>query len=481
MKLKYYGFGVAILTLAVGVGCGGEIVGGNNHEAPKDAGQDVAVVDTGNPTGHVDAGGPVDTGPPDTGRDVAPPDAGPDHGTPSTTYPAFMPFMPPVLNHMGPVLTAPQIVTISWTDDPLHGTWEAFDDAIGSSSYWSTSTAEYGVGPAVSGASNHIEMTTADPTSWTDTDIITFVSNNAADTATSGWPAPNPNILYTIWLPPSTASTFALHNGGGLQQACGGGGGIIGGYHDSVNVSGIGNVTYAVVIQCDKSMATTFASHELAEASTDPNPESEPAYVGLDDKTYYAWDFFQAGSGTEIGDMCEVYFDSDYTDPTLGYGVQRLWSNKSATGGHAPCVPAESGPYYNVTPLDMEPLTVNAGAIGGTAVSPAMGYVIPVGKSKTFPVGFYSDGPTSGPWTIKARDWGDPYDGYLFMAKTPSAVTVSTDISQGENGQVAYVTVTVNSLDETNSDLIVIESSLPGSNCGFGPCRHSMPILISSK
>jgi hypothetical protein len=260
-----------------------------------------------------------------------------------------------------------------------------------------------------------------------------------------------------------------------------------GGYHDNVNVSGFGDIAYAVVLQCPggRGGVTSAASHELIESATDPYPSDNPAWTGFNDSIYIAWDLFQTGQSgleqTEVGDMCENNFDSFYTDPSLG-GVQRTWSNVSAQGGHAPCVPAESGPYFNVTPLNQEAITINSSPfpLGGTARAPATGYSIPVGKSKTFAVGFYSDGPTGGPWTISVEDAGDIYAGQYFKAVGTSAVTTSVDVSQGQNGQVAYVTVTVNSMDQTKSDLIVIRSELAGSTCGFGPCRHDMPILISS-
>ena len=480
MKLNC-GF-VAILTLGVAfLGCGGEIIGGSNHETSKDAGLPTPVDDAGGPAVEADAGVPVvDSGGPDTAKDTGPVDAGPDHGSPSTTYPAFMPFMPPVVNHGGPVLASPQIVTISWTTDPLHATWEWFDDTIGGTDYWKTTTSEYGVGAAVGGPTNHVELSTAEPT-WTDTDVASFVQTNALDTTTSGWPAPSANVLYTIYLPTSTSRTFQIQNPG-LVNACMSG---AYGYHDSVSVPGVGNVAYAVVIQCPGgygSPPTESASHELIEAVTDPDPFSSGAYDGVNDNTYFAWDFFQAGfgpvgqpqsAGTEVGDMCEVYYDKDYSDSALGT-VQRTWSNASATAGHAPCVPAESGPYFNVTPLNQEAITVASSAINGHTGTSTMGYSIPVGKTKTFPVGFYSDGPTSGPWTISAFDLGDAYDGQYFTSKTQSKVTVSTDITQGENGQVAYVTVTVDSMDQTKCDLIMIRSVLGSA------AHHYMPILICS-
>jgi hypothetical protein len=480
MTLKVYVFGVAILAL--GAGCGGTVEGASQN-SKNDAGKPPPA-DGGSPGVNHGEGGPKekDSGVPQT--DTGTPDAALNHGAPSTTYPAFTPFMPPIIDNGGSILASPQIVTITWTSDALESTWEAFDDAIGSSAYWTAANSQYGVGPAVSGATNHVELSIAEPT-WADTDVANFVVTNASDIATSGWPAPNSNIVYTIYLPQSTSSTFTLS---GLGLACGSEG-IIGGYHDNVTIPGVGDVAYAVVTQCSGvpptdtggfgGSVTAFASHELNEASTDPYPSDVLAWEGVDDAKYFAWDDFQAGSGMEIGDMCEIYNDSFYVDPTLTYGVQKMWSNASAIAGHAPCVPAATGAYYNVTPLNQEAVTIDAANFGGSPNTPATGYYIPVGKSKTFAVGFYSDGPTSGPWTIKVRDAGDPYAevGY-FTAVGTSAVTASADVTSGQNGDIAYITVTVNSMDQTKSDLIFIESEMGGG--GFGSPRHIMPILISS-
>jgi hypothetical protein len=479
---------VSISSLA---GCGNEVADSSDSAPPPshdDAGVTHTHPDAGpGPTSHPDSGAshhPTKPKPSDAGK----PDRGPvlSHGKPSTTYPAFTPFMPPIVDNGGAVLTAPEIVTVTWSSDTSSSSWQAFDDTIGSMPYWSTATSQYGVGAPVvpdggadGGTPNHVVLTSAAPTMWFDTDVANLVQTSASDVATSGWPAPTANTLYTIYLPPSTSATFQL---GGYGTACGsGGGGFIGGYHDNVAVPGVGDVAYAVIIECPGLMTTDInesASHELVEAVTDPHPSDIPAYVGVDDTKYFAWDYFQAGSGTEIGDMCEVYYDSFYVDGKTGFGLQRVWSNSSAIAGHAPCVPAASGSYFNVTPLDLESITIDGTFLGGTSASAAMGYYVPVGGTKTFAVGFYSDGPTGGPWNIAVEDVGDPYAGYYFTPTGTSKATVSLDVTSGENGNMAYVTVTLDSVDQTKSDLIVVRSE--GGSCPFGGCRHYMPILISS-
>src|SRR5580700_11332224 len=71
-------------------------------------------------------------------------DAAPDvaveagaYGAPSSTYPAFTPWMGQLTNNGGPILSAPIVVTITWDDDTTgRPIFEPFGDEIGASSYW---------------------------------------------------------------------------------------------------------------------------------------------------------------------------------------------------------------------------------------------------------------------------------------------------------------------------------------------------------
>lgn len=98
--------------------------------------------------------GPEDSGP---GEDAT--QDGGEEGSTSGTYPAFPVDYPQMSKNQSAVLSAPVIVTVSWPGDTNASTWEAFGDGIGASSYWSATTAQYGVGAATSGASNHVRMT----------------------------------------------------------------------------------------------------------------------------------------------------------------------------------------------------------------------------------------------------------------------------------------------------------------------------------
>jgi hypothetical protein len=463
MTLKYCGFSVVVGAHFL-AGCGGTVTtlgeGADGGPPTEEAGSRTLEA------GHDDAPA-QETGP---RKPDAAPDAGLDHGSPSETYPAFTPFMPQVtLNPGGQVIQNPNLVTVSFTSlDSNYATWETFDDALGASSYWSTATMQYGVGAGTGGT--HVELTTT-PSFSSMTDVEDFVAQNAG----SAWPPSTltADTLYVIYMPPGVSYTIE-----GAGDACSSG---VEGYHDVAMANG-NTVVFAVVFQCsDERTAdiTTSTTHEAVEASTDP--VNGNAYVGLDDSKYFAWDDFQQFQD-ELADMCEFYFDSEYVDPTLGQYVQRIWSNQGAPAGHAPCVPAETGAYFNVTPLMQENVSVDFSSLGGPSNFATLGYYIPVGGTKTIPIGFYSDGAAP-PWNIVVYG-GSPLTGLT------GNVSASVDVASGTNGNISYITVKVNGQDQTgtNSNLISIESKVPGDQeINFGPGinigvhSHWMPILVSSQ
>lgn len=423
----------------------------------------------------------------DTGTEAAvtPPR---NHGDASSQYPAFTPDVPTVQDQGGPTLGAPEIVTVTWPNEPNATALESFGDDIGHSVYWTDTTSEYGVGPATSGPADHVRLTEAAINAWSDTELASWLSDHVASYAQYGLPAPTGNSIYTLYL--STATDLTVSGSDGCQQG-------IGGYHSSFVLDGR-DVSYAVILQCngaDLKSATSSASHELIEASTDPHPNDVAAYYGFDE-AHLAWDVFQSFQD-EVADACEFYYGpngafflnsfavieaadagADGGDAglvadagTLSFDVQRSWSNVSAAAGHAPCVPAVAGPYYAVTPLDMVNISLNLAPIGGGSNAQTQGYAIAKGATKTFPVGFRSDGPTSGPWTISASE-GNP----LLGGSQGSHITVSIDTPTGQNGDIAYVTVTVNAIDTSmNGELLTITSQLPGG------VRTYVPILISNE
>src|SRR5262249_46021459 len=111
------------------------------------------------------------------------------------------------------------------------------------------------------------------------------------------------------------------------------------GYHNSIktkNANGdVIDVAYAVTNRCGGTIddVTETASHEFAEASTDPFPYVQPGYVFAQDN---AWTIL----GGENADMCSAV--SAVTEGA--WSLQRIWSNQNAKIGNQPCQPLPAQP-----------------------------------------------------------------------------------------------------------------------------------------
>jgi hypothetical protein len=332
------------------------------------------------------------------------------------------------------------------------------------------------------------------PSQLTDTDIKNLVTANAGVLGDAGapgdgglaadgaapmpaWPAPTENTIYAFFLPPRTSLDVPAVSGGSSGDACSQG---IGGYHDQLVVRGV-TTSYAVVASCNfanpftpSDQSTVSMSHEIIEATTDPRPQDKfPGWTGFDAE-HFSFDWFNQFQ-SEVGDACELFWTSQYeekeTVPAFDFFVQRTWSNQSALAGHNPCVPTPSGPYFNVTPLKLTYVSVTLPtSLTGTAqpeVTTTRGMRILPGQTGTIPLGFYSDGPTTGPWQLTANEAGG-------RQSSTQHLTVSIDKPSGQNGEKAYATVTVSSAGPLQAELLVFRSSMGG-------VTHDMPIVISSQ
>ena len=286
----------------------------------------------------------------------------PDGGGMADGYPAFTPAMGQlVMNKGGKTLTSPKIITVTWASDPNASTLQAFDDQIGASTYWKV-LSEYGIGPASSAAVDHVVIPDDDGGApwdqpWADDAIDQWTQSMIAGAPANGWPAPDDQSVYIVFVPPTTK---VLDQG---QDACN----VLGGYHVELNASAGTNpdgVAYALIDQyCAQEYgmpvvgnATEDASHELAEAATDPYPNHVPALVGFDPGSL-SWELWNEWQD-EVADACESFDEGYYQGGSdLPYMLSRVWSNASGKAGHDPCVPVPSGAYNNVTPLGLETIS----------------------------------------------------------------------------------------------------------------------------
>jgi hypothetical protein len=406
---------------------------------PGDAGSGIDVA--------VDVGTPPPP-PPDSGVDAAPtPDAGGDVANDdgsAPAYPAAHPPLPQLVNSTnGPVLTAPNVYLVVYPGYPFEAGLGTFATKMTTASFWGTTTQEYGVGPLT--YVKTIELTgQTPPGTIASTDVQNFV---ATEIQNGTFPA-DPQGIYTIYYPSTTTITQPnpVSSLLGTIQSCT----AFGGYHDNVSVAIDGGTptpyAYAVIATCDTQLdtLTSVTSHEWVEASTDPQLTSTGTFTltggphaayFLPDQDHLAWALMGGG---EAGDLCEPEAASAYITPTdVGNAVQRTWSDKAAQASHDPCVPEIAGSFFAAAPVLTDTVTFNTLVTGSVTTK---GITIPVNQNKTIEVDLFSDGPTSGAWTVTALDLMATYYGtYGFQ---PS-MTFAWDKTQGQNGDKLNLTITV--------------------------------------
>jgi hypothetical protein len=376
-------------------------------------------------------------------------------GPPSATYPAFAPDTPSMRNLGGYVMKAPKIVTVTWKDDPNAALVEEFGDKIGASSYWKAITEEYGVGPATSGAANHIRMPEKDPPSLKPGGLRLFVLGQLADLAASGWPAPTPDTIYMLYLP-----------------ACP----EFGAYHQALDVGGT-IVAYGVAGTCPlegvtpSDALTVVGSHELSEAATDPhvNFAGKKAWSGFEPQSL-GWELWTS-IGAESADVCQfINSEPNVKGPAdLSYLVQRQWSNKLATAGKDPCVVGSGRAYFNVVAQGLEDITQDMTTFMGEPQK-TKGFNVKVGASKDITLGFFSSAPTA--------DWSISVSVGNAILKTFQDTGIEASIvgpATGNNGSTAIlrVRVTAPGVALKDSHLLTITSKA-------GATTQHYPLLVTN-
>ncbi len=404
----------------------------------------------------------------------------------SSHYPAFKPDIATLKqNPRNPVLKNATLVTITYPGDSNRERLEAFSDGLGRSRFWSTAVSEYGVGPTRSDASLHVHLDASDLPRVSrgkvlDTDVVDFVVGHAKSEG-SGWPARERETLYIIYVPKSVALT----TGDGSVGACD----SYMGFHDE-SVSGKDHLLYTIVYEaCGNGTldeVTDTASHEIAEAATDPwtSQDATLALSGFDDD-HLAWSLFNE-KAEENGDACEFYDDANVTlGGDFPFRVQSLWSNKAALAGSNPCVPAApfeaaSPAYFNVTPLDMKNVSLVVAQRGKKTSTVASvttkGFRVDSRTNRVdFKVGFYSDKDTGGAFTLSAIEgavWSKSREHRLDITFGPDGAR-SLD---GKNGTKADVHVAFDPTKTGALDGDAILITLVSSKDGMP--KHYMPILI---
>jgi hypothetical protein len=331
---------------------------------------------------------------------------------PATYHPA--PHAPngPLFYNGGPIIDSPSVITINYRDDPSASVYEGFDDWIVTSDWLATIGADYGIGL---GTNQNIILDGPAPTSLLDSDIRTLLYELILD---GGLPPPTSKDggqvaeqIYFLYLP---AGTTVSDNG--LGQSCQN----FGGYHSENDMAAM-HFAYAVIPTCDPNAPyyqEQAASHELAEASSDPLVGTAPAYANPAD---------QNGWVGEIGDLCTLY-GTGYQMPDGGpfYSVQRIWSIGAADAGQQPCIPATRGPYANVSPDAGPDIESNDASL----------FVGRAGQTFNITLTGWASVP-SVPFGMRVGPWG------VGLVPASFGLGVSWDKTSLTNGEEATLTVTV--------------------------------------
>ncbi|HTQ47971.1 MAG TPA: hypothetical protein VMI75_34680 [Polyangiaceae bacterium] len=439
------------------ISCGGSTTQQSNPQQT-DGGEEGGVV----PEGGSHEGGGADAGH-DSGMTQT---CKPMNGTLAPGYPAMHGPLPQITYQNGGVLQNPEIVTVTFPGDPLAKQLEEFDDDVLQTCWWDTGRAGYCeangmncVGRGVVPAKPHVEMTTPAAASYTDSanggtsTLQTYIQQQVASGA---FPAPDENTIYALYFPSSTSITLD-----GISSCNNGG---FGGYHNSTAVTPPGGsntwVTYAVIMRCTTTLAeaTFAASHEFAEASTDPHVGQNKLgyYATQTNLDYLPWELLLGGG--EIGDFCVdiLGLNEDQTTATYGsnsWTVTRLWSNANAAAGLDPCMPMSSTETY---------FTLAPEAGHGTLQ-------MAVGQTQTFTATAYSSGPLT--WEIEATD--------LAQAEGQQAIVqVGLSASSVKNGDSVTVTVTLKSQPPSLGGGFSGEPYLLISAAGQNGPAHFWPMLV---
>jgi len=370
-------------------------------------------------------------------------------------YPAAHPAPPQVEDYGGPVLGAPKIVPIFFSNDDAEtvASLTDFTNVIGATQYWTATTSEYGVGAAMSTGAIDLAETATGVIDDVDIQAWLGAKLNGDDPL---FPVADSDTVYIIFYP--AAATNTAQGGQGCQD--------FGGYHSDFALDaahGSTEVAYAVVPRCPtfgrisgRDAITGPASHELVEAATDPYPMTSPAYALMDENHIY---WLRPLGGGETGDMC-AQFDGVFTTfPDLDYVAQRSWSNEAALAGHDPCQPVTDGsPYFNAVPVLQD--TVHTTTFGQAVTY--SGVNINVGDTKTIDIDLFSDADTGGPFNVSVEDLSGAFGGEPHLE-------LSLDQSSGQNGQVLHLTIHVLSTGMHKTATFVLKSELFGKeNLYFG-------------
>jgi hypothetical protein len=386
------------------------------------------------------AGGAVPPGV-DSGLPDGPAEAAGD-GPSGPFVPAPHAPLPQVVNSGGPVIGAPKVLPILYTGDTGASDIEGFVRELTQTTYWTTTTSEYGVGPLTMLPT--VTLSGVAPAKVSDAELQAMLLESTSG-ANPAWGAPDASTVYLFALP---SGTIEIDSNGACCTD-------YDGYH-SETTGGTIALPYVVACACPGfggtaestlHLRTIAISHEMVESATDPFPHLNPAFLHEDDD-HLVW---TSVTGGEVADMCVLDEDAYFIPVGSQYMIQRTWSNSAAAASQEPCVPVRTaGPYFNTFPaLSNVPYFHLVGHATAT-----QGIDIPLGGTRTIPLNLYSSAPTGGAWTVRVFDAND------LLSGSPN-LSLSLDRTSGQNGDTINLTITPHTADpKTGAEAFVLFSEL---------------------
>ena len=259
----------------------------------------------------------------------------------------------------GPHITHPQLVVITYADDPRRASIEAHARWLVSSRWLTSVGAEYGVGAgSILGI---VERADNAPSTISGPAIAASIS---AGIANRTLPAPSGGaldaVIYIAYFPAQTTITDML-----LGTSCA----PFAGYHEAGAMPDGRRFIYAVVATCmtptmwltDVEQQQLTAAHEVIEAATDADPINAPALqLSTMSGPLSPW----AAVGGEVADLCELRQGPFAFARESGFIGSLVWSNAAARlGDRDPCAPSDVAvPYYavSVTPDSAQPVAAGS-------------------------------------------------------------------------------------------------------------------------
>jgi hypothetical protein len=344
----------------------------------------------------------------------------------------------PTVDYLGGrFLRHPTLHTITFTgDDPaVVGRLERFGDVVTASSWWHEVTAGYCaaaddcIGPGTPG--RHVRLADRLPATVTDIDVEQLLTRAAAG---GQFGAIDANTLLVVYPPPAVVLSDAR-----VPRYCDGPRAL----HQSTNLNGR-RVPYAVVPRCgDLDQVTVSASHEILEATTNP----EPARRGFALSPRSTNLGFTA-AGIEPADPCGLLLRPQPSMNRDGFALHRAWSNEAASRGADPCVPAPADqPYLAIVP---EQHTLR---------------LTDLGASTTVTVEAAADRPVHA-WSITAVELADD-------ERSPRHLDIAVDRDTIAPGQRATLTLTLRRANPDKPLVVLLVSTLDQRS-------HRWPLAVAT-